>query len=284
MIKHGWRGMGWQPDLPDVRDFNAASDSIKEVLAKSKPLKGAAKALPSSADLRQWCAPIEDQGDLGSCTANAGVGLIEYFERRAFRKHLDSSRLFLYKVTRNLLGWKGDTGAYLRDTMKAMILFGVPPERYWPYDIAKYEKEPTSFCYAFAQSYQAIKYYRLDPPGTSPSKVLSEVKKSVAAGLPAMFGFSVYSSMPGTGDGKGEIPYPGPGDRLEGGHAVVAVGYDDGKKIGRDKGALLIRNSWGTEWGDKGYGWLSYSYVEGGLADDFWSLVKAEYVDTDLFK
>jgi len=284
MIKHGWRGMGWQPDLPDVRDFNAASDSIKEVLAKSKPLKGAAKALPSSADLRQWCAPIEDQGDLGSCTANAGVGLIEYFERRAFRKHLDSSRLFLYKVTRNLLGWKGDTGAYLRDTMKAMVLFGVPPERYWPYDIAKYEKEPTSFCYAFAQSYQAIKYYRLDPPGTSPSKVLSEVKKSVAAGLPAMFGFSVYSSMPGTGDGKGEIPYPGPGDRLEGGHAVVAVGYDDGKKIGRDKGALLIRNSWGTEWGDKGYGWLSYSYVEGGLADDFWSLVKAEYVDTDLFK
>jgi len=284
MIKHGWRGMGWQPDLPDVRDFNAASDSIKEVLAKSKPLKGAAKALPSSADLRQWCAPIEDQGDLGSCTANAGVGLIEYFERRAFRKHLDSSRLFLYKVTRNLLGWKGDTGAYLRDTMKAMVLFGVPPERYWPYDIAKYEKEPTSFCYAFAQSYQAIKYYRLDPSGTSPSKVLSEVKKSVAAGLPAMFGFSVYSSMPGTGDGKGEIPYPGPGDRLEGGHAVVAVGYDDGKKIGRDKGALLIRNSWGTEWGDKGYGWLSYSYVEGGLADDFWSLVKAEYVDTDLFK
>ena len=284
MIKHGWRGMGWQPDLPDVRDFNAASDSIKEVLAKSKPLKGAAKALPSSADLRQWCAPIEDQGDLGSCTANAGVGLIEYFERRAFRKHLDSSRLFLYKVTRNLLGWKGDTGAYLRDTMKAMVLFGVPPERYWPYDIAKYEKEPTSFCYAFAQSYQAIKYYRLDPPGTSPSKVLSEVKKSVAAGLPAMFGFSVYSSMPGTGDGKGEIPYPGPGDRLEGGHAVVAVGYDDGKKIGKDKGALLIRNSWGTEWGDKGYGWLSYSYVEGGLADDFWSLVKAEYVDTDLFK
>ena len=99
-----------------------------------------------------------------------------------------------------------------------------------------------------------------------------------------MFGFSVYSSMPGTGDGKGEIPYPGPGDRLEGGHAVVAVGYDDGKKIGKDKGALLIRNSWGTEWGDKGYGWLSYSYVEGGLADDFWSLVKAEYVDTDLFK
>jgi len=154
--------MGWQPDLPDVRDFNAASDSIKEVLAKSKPLKGAAKALPSSADLRQWCAPIEDQGDLGSCTANAGDGLIEYFERRAFRKHLDSSRLFLYKVTRNLLGWKGDTGAYLRDTMKALVMCGVAPERYWPYDIAKYDDEPSAFLYALGDNYEAVEYYRLD--------------------------------------------------------------------------------------------------------------------------
>ncbi len=279
-----WRGMGWRPDLPDVRDFNAESDKIKEVLAKSKPLKAAAKATPPSVNLRAWCSPIEDQGDLGSCTANAGVALFEYFERRAFGKHSDASRLFLYKVTRNLMGAKGDTGAELRDTMKAMVLFGVPPEKYWPYKITRYEEEPTSFCYAFAQSYQAVKYYRLDPPGTAPTKALSEIKKSLAAQLPVMFGFSVYNSMPGVGDGKGEIPYPGPGDKLDGGHAVVAVGYDDGKKIGKDKGALLIRNSWGTEWGDKGYGWLPYTYVEGGLAEDFWTLVKAEYVDTDLFK
>ena len=99
-----------------------------------------------------------------------------------------------------------------------------------------------------------------------------------------MFGFSVYSSMPGSGDGKGEIPYPGKGDTLEGGHAVLAVGYDDQKKIGSTKGALLIRNSWGEDWGDHGYGWLPYAYIEDGLADDFWSLVKAEFVDSDLFK
>lgn len=239
--------------------------------------------------LHRWiCAPgvrrLKTRGDLGSCTANAGVALFEYFERRAFGKHLDASRLFLYKVTRNLMGAKGDTGAELRDTMKAMVLFGVPPEKYWAYKISRYEDEPTSFCYAFAQSYQAVKYYRLGLPGTAPTKALSEIKKSLAAQLPVMFGFSVYSSMPGVGDGKGEIPYPGPGDKLEGGHAVVAVGYDDGKKVGKEKGALLIRNSWGTEWGDKGYGWLSYSYVESGLAEDFWTLVKAEYVDTDLFK
>jgi C1A family cysteine protease len=209
---------------------------------------------------------------------------MEYYERRAFGKHLDASRLFLYKVTRNLLGWKGDTGAYLRDTMKGMVLFGVPPEKYWPYNISRFDDEPTAFCYAFAQSYQAVKYYRLDPPGTAPGKVLENIKRYLAGNLPCMFGFSVYSSMPGSSDGKGEIPYPGPKDRLEGGHAVVAVGYDDARKIGKDKGALLIRNSWGSGWGDKGYGWLPYSYVQSGLAEDFWALVRAEYVDTSLFK
>jgi C1A family cysteine protease len=99
-----------------------------------------------------------------------------------------------------------------------------------------------------------------------------------------MFGFSVYSSIPPIGEGGGEIPYPSPGDTLEGGHAIVAIGYDDAKKIGKDKGALLIRNSWGTEWGDKGYGWLPYSYVLKGLAVDFWSLAQAGFIDTDLFK
>jgi C1A family cysteine protease len=99
-----------------------------------------------------------------------------------------------------------------------------------------------------------------------------------------MFGFSVYSSIPPLGDGKGEIPFPGRNESMEGGHAVLAVGYDDNKKIGKTKGALLIRNSWDEDWGEKGYGWLPYAYVERGLADDFWSMVKAEYVDTDLFK
>ena len=99
-----------------------------------------------------------------------------------------------------------------------------------------------------------------------------------------MFGFSVYSSIPPLGDGKGEIPMPHRGEKLEGGHAVLAIGYDMNKKIEKTKGALLIRNSWGADWGDKGYGWLPFAYVESGLADDFWSMVKGEYVETDLFK
>ncbi len=275
--------MGWERDLPDIRDLSAEAPEVEKVRAKSGRLKALKKGLPSSVDLKKWCSPIEDQGQLGSCTANAGVGLMEYFERRAFGKHLDASRLFLYKVTRNLLNWKGDQGAYLRSTMKSMVLFGMPPEKYWPYKIAKFDDEPTTFCYAFAQNYKSIQYYRLDPAGTPPGKVLSNVRESLAAGLPSMFGFSVYSSMPGAGEGA-DIPFPQPGDRQEGGHAVVAVGYDDSRKIGKYKGALLIRNSWGTGWGEAGYGWLPYAYVEHELADDFWTLVKAEYVDTDLFK
>jgi C1A family cysteine protease len=276
-------GMGWERDLPDFRDRTAATDEVRKILSRSQRLKKlGSKKLPAAVDLRKWCSPIEDQGDLGSCTANAGAALLEYYERRALGQYLDASRLFLYKATRNLLKWKGDQGAYLRTTMKAMALFGVPPESYWPYKIVDFDAEPPAFCYAFASSYKAMQYYRLDPPGLARKDILANVKRQLAAELPSMFGFTVYSSMPAIGEG-GDIPFPDDGDSVEGGHAIAAVGYDDGRKIGKQKGALLIRNSWGTDWGEKGYGWLPYAYVERGLADDFWTLVRAEYVDTSLF-
>lgn len=278
------RGLGWLRDLPDFRDHTHETEGVAKVLAKSAPLKKALKAQPSSVDLRAFCSPIEDQQNLGSCTAHAGVGMVEYFERRAYGKHLDASRLFLYKVTRQLAGIAGDDGAYLRDTMKALVLFGVPPEKYWTYDTARFNEDPSPFCFAYAQSYQAIDYYRLDPANTPTSEVLQRLKASLAAGLPSMFGFTVYSSIAEAGSQHGEIPFPTNGDRFEGGHAVLAVGYDDKKVIGANKGALLIRNSWGTAWGDAGYGWLPYAYLEAGLATDFWTMVKAEFTDTDLFR
>jgi C1A family cysteine protease len=298
------RGMGWLPSYPDVRDYTmdhdqlspqkmalGQHDSIKTMLTKvgvRKPPKP--KALPPEMDLRPWCSPIEDQGELGSCTAHAGVGLVEYFERRAFGKHVNGSRLFLYKTTRNLLQWHGDSGAFLRTAMAALVLFGVPPEAYWPYDEGDYDKEPPAFCYAFAQNFQAISYYCLDPPGTPPAQLLERIKASLAGGLPSMFGFSVYTSMDQAED-TGRIPYPAPGERLDGGHAVAAVGYDDKLKIKsaspgglETTGALLIRNSWGKQWGEEGYGWLPYEYVLRGLAEDWWSLAKSEWIDTGNFK
>jgi C1A family cysteine protease len=215
--------------------------------------------------------------------------MVEYFERRAFGRHLDASRLFLYKATRNLLHWTGDTGAFLRNTMGALILFGVPPEEYWPYVIAEFDKEPSAFCYAFAQNFQAITYYRLDPPGTTNDLILKRIKTNLAGGLPSMFGFTVYSSYKQAAT-TGRIPYPTKGDQIVGGHAVMAVGYDDGMKIknanpgAKDTtGALLIRNSWGTGWGSSGYGWLPYEYVLKGDAVDWWSLLKNEWIDTGAF-
>ncbi|MFA5033011.1 MAG: C1 family peptidase [bacterium] len=296
-------GLGWLPDYPDFRDATVdhdkvssklkalgQKDSVKEMLTKIGVYKTGKLTLPATVDLRPWCSPIEDQGSLGSCTANAGVGLVEYFERRAFGKHIDASRLFLYKTTRNTLNWTGDTGAFIRSTMGSLVLFGVPPEEHWKYKIADFDKEPSAFCYAFAQNYQALTYYRLDPAGTTKADLLARIKTYISAGLPSMFGFTVYSSYT-QADKTGKIPFPTAGEKTVGGHAIMAVGYDDDMKIKNTngkavetKGAILIRNSWGTGWGSSGYGWLPYEYVMKGLAVDWWSLLKNEWVETGAFK
>ena len=282
-------GFGWVRDLPDFRDYSPEHEKIKPLLKKLNVLSTPV-GLPVKIDLRAWCAPIEDQGALGSCTANAGVGMIEFYEKKAYGVWLDASRLFLYKATRNLLGWTGDTGAYLRTTMGAMALFGVPPEKYWPYKIASFDAEPTAFLYAFAQSFHAINYYRLDPVGTTPANLLNQIKTNLAGNLPSMFGFTVYNSISqANGAGKGKIPFPRPTDKVAGGHAIMAVGYDDTLAIKNTNGgktttgALLIRNSWGTSWGDVGYGWLPYEYVLKGLAVDWWTLISEKYVETTKF-
>lgn len=288
-------GLGWLPDLPDNRDFSPARGQRKapEVrddvpsLLKRVGAEEPTEEAPPSVDLRAGFSPVEDQRELGSCTANAGVALLEYYERQAFGKHLDASRLFLYKATRNLMGETGDTGAFIRTTMQALALFGVPPEEYMPYDIDRFDEEPTAFAYAFAQAYRALQFYRLDPGGTPRDTLLQRIKTNLAAKLPVMFGFSVFSSYV-DGAVPGEIPFPSADDRQVGGHAVVAAGYDNDREIaGPDgsttAGAIMIRNSWGSGWGADGYGWLPYDYVTAGLAVDWWSLIQSDWIDTGAF-
>ena len=323
--------MGWLPDHPDFRDY-----SLEKIIEDSKSKQGIRpekatlknngtlqvqngtevqksgrqdkkqpslqylinRPLPSHVDLREWCSPIQEQGNLKSCTAIAGVALVEYLERKLMREYIDASSLFLYKVARNLMQLTGDTGVSTRFTMKAMALFGIPPEEYWPYDIENFDEEPTAFCYAYAQNYQALKYFRLDLPQFSKEQALVKIKAFLAAGFPAMFGFTTYSSLFNKKSVKtGKIPYPTIGEKMLGGHAVVAVGYDDNKLIDHPnyksindsnenfptQGAFLIRNCWGEDWGKDGYGWLPYDYVLSGLATDWWSLLKNEWVNEEQF-
>jgi C1A family cysteine protease len=282
-------GTGWLPPMPDLRDYTEYQKEIKAISKKLGIGVGKMK-VSTSVDLRQWCSPVENQGNLGSCTAHAGIGIIEYYEKRAFNKHIEGSRLFLYKVTRNLMQVKGDTGAWLREVMAALVLCGVPAEKYWPYNVTDFDKEPESFIYSIADNYEALKYFCHDPLGAKVPfpTVLDSVKKYLEAGIPSMFGFWGFPSYKDS-DVIGGIPYPGEGEKAEWGHAIVAVGYDDAKKIKNLKsnkvttGALLIRNSWGTAWGDKGYGWLPYDYVLYNVASDFWSLLGMNWVESKQF-
>jgi C1A family cysteine protease len=281
-------GTGWLPPMPDLRDY---TEDQKEVRALIKKL-GISKEKPvaESIDLRKWCSPIEDQGELGSCTAHAGIGIVEYYENRAFNKRIDGSRAFLYKTTRNLMQETGDVGGWLRCTMGALCLCGVPEEKYWPYDIHMFDAEPNAFVYSVADNFEALKYFCHDPLGKKIpcASVLDSVKRYLEAGIPSMFGFWGFPSFEKS-DVNGGIPYPCSNESSAWGHAVVAVGYDDNMKIKNlncnkeTTGALLIRNSWGEQWGDKGYGWLPYEYVLNNLAMDFWSLLSMDWVDSNQF-
>lgn len=295
-------GTGWHPGLPDVRDYTEDHPEITQMIERlgiAKIRKAAKLTLPVQMDLRPWCSPIEDQRMLGSCTANAAVGVVEYYERRAFNKYLDGSRLFIYKTTRDLLGWVGDTGADIRTTMAAMVMFGVPPETFWPYTDRQepgvagdrtFDAEPSAFIYQMASRFNAVRYVCHDPFGTPvpPPTLLNNVKTYIAAYIPVIFGFWVFPSYT-QGDVKGAFPYPGPGEKAFAGHAVLAVGYDDNLKITNlaskktTIGALMIRNSWGTAWGNAGYGWLPYDYILSQFAQDFWSLLAMNWIDTKQF-
>lgn len=282
-------GTGWLPPVPDLRDYTENNEEIKAFNPGLKLATGKKKQ-PAAVDLRQWCSPVENQLSLGSCTAHAGVGIVEYSEKRAYGKHIEGSRLFLYKTTRNVMQETGDTGGWLRTVMGALTLCGIPDEKYWPYIVEDFDIEPDSFIYSVADNYRSIKYFCHDPKASpiSASDVLSSVKKYIASGIPSMFGFWGFSSFENS-EIPGDIPYPCPGEEAQWGHAVVATGYDDNKKIvntkcrKETKGALLIRNSWGEDWGEKGYGWLPYEYVLKGLAMDFWSLLEMGWVETGNF-
>jgi C1A family cysteine protease len=282
------QGTGWIPDRPDPRDYGPAHRNLAPVLrgGLQEAIANPPAALPPRVDLTASFPPVFDQGALNSCTAATSAALIGFFETKTLGRQVSPSVMFLYKIARNLLGDSGDTGAFLRTGMQALRAFGVPPDTSWPYLPSLLDAEPQPFHYAYAANYKATHYFRLDD-GVDTETVLARARSAAASNIPAMFGLALFPSFATAVNG--EIPMPGPFDANVALHALVVAGYDDEKTIARfdpatgrtsiSGGALRVRNSWGTQWGDGGYGWLPYDYVRAGLTSDWWCLVRADYLD-----
>ncbi len=240
---------GWIPDLPDQRDI----PYIRLAVAIPK--------LPYSVDLRINCSPIGNQGKLGSCTAFALVGNLEFLKKKILKKIIDFSELFLYYNERVVQHTqKVDSGASLRDGIKTLVKAGDCLESFWPYQINKFTVKPPQKAYENGLNYQILQYFRL--------YTINEMKHTLSNGYPFIFGFAVYESFESKAVKKtGIVPMPEPDERMVGGHAVCAVGYEDAKQ------RFIVRNSWGVKWGDKGYFYMPYAYVTNPfLSADFWTI------------
>ena len=261
--------LGWLPDVPDTRDIPFAT--VFRIPRK----------LPARADLRGDCSPVEDQENLGSCTAQALVGALEFLQLRALSspsdkskianpkskisRFRDLSRLFVYYNERAASGTvREDSGAMLRTGIKTLKAQGVCRESLWPYEIRRFTAKPTAACFTEAADHQVTAYQRLN--------ALAEMKACLAMGLPFVFGFAVYEHvMSATVARTGRIRLPGKSERMLGGHAVMAVGYQESTRM------VLFRNSWGATWGQAGYGQMPYAYLESReLSDDFWCIQGTE--------
>lgn len=234
----------WKPDKPDSRDYKYTVTN---------------KAQANTIDLRQYCSPIEDQGNLGSCTGQATAGAIELLNKRA-GKQTDVSRLFIYYYERLLEGTVNyDSGAYIRDGIKAGYTYGAPLESLWPYDISKFRNRPSVQAINDGVRRKVTLYQRID----NHNGCLDALNN----GYPVIIGFNVYSSFEGATVARtGVMPYPNTTrERLLGGHAVLLVGYDKTRQV------YIVRNSWGPTWGDRGYFYMPFQVIQNtSMSGDFW--------------
>src|SRR5436190_1254535 len=250
MYERKIQGYGWNRDMPDGRDLMYAA-----------PLEVVTQ-LPPRVDLRPQCPEVYDQGQLGSCTANAIGAALEFDQLRQKETASTPSRLFIYYNERVMEGSvDSDSGAQIRDGVKSVNQQGAPPETDWQYDIAKFRDKPPQQAYDDASQHLAIQYQRL-------TQILAQLKGCLASGFPFVFGFVVYEgfeSQEVASTGEGQLPQAG--EKQLGGHAVLAVGYDE------DQQRFIIRNSWGPHWGMQGYFTLPYPYLlQGTLSSDFWTI------------
>ena len=256
--KSSKRKYGWIKDKKDRRDIKFTSVRI--------PLK--VRELPPKVDLRSGCPDLYDQGTLGSCTANA-IGAAHQFEqiKQNDKDSFIPSRLFIYYNERVMEDTVDeDAGAMIRDGLKTVAKEGVCPETDWPYIISKFTKKPPTAAYTHALAHQVTSYSSIDCD-------ILQMKTCLADGYPFVFGFLVFENFESAEVAKTGIMSM-PIGRQMGGHAVMCVGYDDTKKV------FIIRNSWGSNWGDKGYFYMPYEFMtRSDLCSDFWTIRLVEDED-----
>lgn len=242
---------GWKPDMPDHRDH-----------VWSIPARLTATPLPTLVDMRTKCPSVYDQGQIGSCTANAINGAYEFDLLKQNATDFMPSRLFVYYNERVIEGSvKQDAGAEIRDGIKTIAQQGVCTEKTWPYNVKKFASKPSKKCYKEALAHLAVTYQRVD-------QTLDTMKACLASGTPIVIGFSVYDSFESDAVTKtGVVNMPAKNEQLLGGHAVLVVGYDDVTQ------RWIVRNSWGTAWGQAGYFTMPYAYLlDSNLSSDFWAI------------
>lgn len=240
--------LGWHPGLPKPTPF------------KYFPQRGF-MGVPTLVDLQPQCPPIFDQETLGSCTAQAGAALSQFLMKKLGRPWWTPSRLAIYWNARVLENTsKIDSGASLSDTMIVLTKIGSPHESFWWYDINKFAVKPNQQVANDAGKHK-IKQ------GLSVAQDLLHMKSCLSEGFPFVFGFCVYDSFESQAvTTTGIMPMPKQTEQMLGGHAVMAIGYDDKKQM------FKIHNSWGTRWGLGGYFWMPYEFIaNNNYASDFWT-------------
>lgn len=240
---------GWRPDLPDFRDL---------------PYHLQVAPIPPEVDFRndRYLPPVYDQGELGSCTANAAAAMLEYLQAVRWwnMTAVTPSRLFIYYFERYLEGTVDyDSGAMVRDALKVLHTYGAPPETEWPYKISRYRTAPTVKVDADALAHKVTRYLRVSRP---------HVQSVLARKLPVIFGFTVYESFETNIGASGVMPYPHIGEQILGGHCVMAIGY---KQINGEL-HYICRNSWGPDWGDAGHFYMPARVIlNSRMSSDFWA-------------
>jgi C1A family cysteine protease len=241
------RTSGWLPDVPDFRDLKYADHYHVRI-----------SALPAKVSIRANMSPVRDQGQLGSCTGFSTCAAVEYLIPGTI-----ASPLFVYYEERATEGTiKSDAGANIRTGIKVLNKIGAAQEAKWPYSDGptKFVRKPTLTAFKDAAKRKLTTYLRCNSR--------AEVMAALAASKPVVIGFSCYSSLETEAvDKTGIVPMPKKTDRQIGGHAICLTGYDTHAKL------FEFKNSWGSSWGDAGYGHLPFGYLDdSNLADDFWCL------------